>query len=290
MVGTLRPVTGETFEWDDVKRQAAVLVAEGPTPIGELAEQLGVTRMSLWRWRKVPEFAEVVAEIEAMLAAEVQRFTIGRRHQRMAEKDRRWHRLRRIAEERGEWFAENRPNVPGGDTGYIVETYKVVGTGAFATPQPEYSVDVGLAKALNELEREASVEAGQRVERQEVEASIGADIGPPTVLRFESQGYRPTDPNRDLEEWVFIRETGEWVNKELHVWNDDYHGQGLDHPEWHGGDKPTSGTKAIASGESDPTGDEFRLDLFTHQLVDGTMTRPEYDERVAELEGDNGGR
>jgi len=287
----LQKATIDRWEWTQQKREAVALLCESDLRTGQIADRLGVHRTTLYDWRQNPEFAAAVAELEAALSEELSRFTIAKRAERVGGYDERRRRLLRIVQEREAWFAENRAHVPGGQSGYLVETYKVVGTGAFATAQPEYSVDAALVKALNETEKQAAIEAGQWTEKQEVEASLGAHVGPPTVLHFVSQENLPTDPNRQDPEkgigWAHDPDLDVCVNEEGEIWHPDWHGRGLDRE--HGGDKPASGTKAIESGEPD-AGHDFRVELLTHHLMDGTISRDEYDRAIAALEGDNGER
>lgn len=53
------------------QEKAAHLVAFGGKGVEEIADEVGVRRVSIWRWRELPAFRARVKEIEARLDAEV---------------------------------------------------------------------------------------------------------------------------------------------------------------------------------------------------------------------------
>lgn len=58
------------------REKAARLVALGGRDVEEIAAKVGVTRQSLWKWSKLPEFQARVREVEAELAAKAQARTV----------------------------------------------------------------------------------------------------------------------------------------------------------------------------------------------------------------------
>jgi len=48
---------------------AAVMIAEGRYDLAEIAEKVGVTRKSIFNWRRDPKFAARVADMEAQFAS-----------------------------------------------------------------------------------------------------------------------------------------------------------------------------------------------------------------------------
>jgi len=277
----LQRATVDRWEWDDRKREAVALLCESDLRIGQIADRLGIHRTTLHDWRQNPEFAAAVRELEQALAEEVNRFTIAKRAERVGGYDERRQLMLRVIRERGEWFSKNEPSVPGGGTGLLIKRHKIVGQGKDATALPEYEEATGLLKELRELEKQAAIEAGQWTERHEVDASLGVHVGPPTVLSFESQESLPTDANRDTEGWR-RDETGEWLNAEGEVWRDDSHGHGLDQLE-------SGAAEAIEPGETTSDAMKLLIEALISQLIDGEITRADYDAEVAKLRGAGNG-
>ena len=162
-------VAGSLPVLTDQKREAAALLTETNLPIGKVAEQVGVDRNTIWRWRTEPTFAAHLAELTAELDKDAIRYAVARRRDRLAALERRQERLLQIVEERAAWFAEHEPNVPGGQTGMLLKTLKVVGSGPSAVALPEYTPDVALSKELREIEKQAAIEVGQWTEKREVD-------------------------------------------------------------------------------------------------------------------------
>ncbi|MDP9364341.1 MAG: hypothetical protein M3Q10_08995 [Chloroflexota bacterium] len=150
---------------------------------------------------------------------------MARRHDLLEGLTERRARLLRIVEQREAWYRENREHVPGGDSGYLAETYKVVGTGAFATVQPEHAVDTGLVKSLNETEKQGAVLAGIWTEKQDIalDAEIGVHRGPATVVRIRDQRPSPYSPNKGGR-----YPPGKFVKDEQGIWRDAETGEPYD--------------------------------------------------------------
>lgn len=71
---------------------------------------------------------------------------------------------------------------PGGTTGLIVQSQKVVGSGRSQQVVTEYFVDIPLLRELRELERQAAQESGQWTLRTEV----SSDTPPPAQAISQS--------------------------------------------------------------------------------------------------------
>jgi hypothetical protein len=99
------------------------------------------------------------------MTQEVVHLEITDRSARLAAYQDRWSRMRRVIEARAQNF-RNRPDVAG-DTGLIIRTERMIGAGASATLVEEFAVDTGLLKAMAELEKQAAIETGQWVEKQD---------------------------------------------------------------------------------------------------------------------------
>jgi hypothetical protein len=147
------------FEWTVARERAAALLADGEFTDQEVADEVGVSRWTLWSWRQHPEFAARVRQITERAGEELGRHAIARKLRRMAAYDRRWRALNRVIEGRAADPAMR--GVPGGETGLLVRTVKVIGSGEAAREVEEYKLDAALLKELRELERQAAEEAGQ---------------------------------------------------------------------------------------------------------------------------------
>ena len=161
--------TSRSFEWTDQKREAAALIAESNLPLIAVAADLGVRRETLWKWRQIPAFAAAVAEIEAELDRDATRFAIVRRRERLAGYDERRDKALAVIEQRAEHYADRYPDVPGGDTGLLTPTFKVVGSGPTAHTIVEHVFDAALAREVRDLERQAAQDAGQWSDKSSVE-------------------------------------------------------------------------------------------------------------------------
>ena len=167
----------QSFTWDEPRREAAKLLADGKLTDQEIAETVGVVRSTLWRWRQNPEFA---AEVDTQLAAfraEVRRRGIADRERRVRAINDRWNRLQRIIEERAD--APEMQAVAGGRTGLLAHNVKSVGSGETSQVVDVYEVDTGLLRELREHEKQAAQELGQWTEKQE----ISGDIQKPVVVK-----------------------------------------------------------------------------------------------------------
>ena len=177
------------WEWDDTKRRAVVLLAEGGKTYQQLADELGISRITLWEWRKTPEFAAALAELQAMLADESRQFAVANRRSLLEGLTERRERLLRIVAEREAHHREHRTGHPGATTGYLVKSVKNIGSGPTAYPVDEWAVDRSLVTSLNEVETFGAKLAGVLVDRQQVDAEVRPVQ--PAIVRFDKQVERP---------------------------------------------------------------------------------------------------
>jgi hypothetical protein len=160
------------FTWTIAREKAAALLADGELTDREIAAQVGVDRPTLWRWRQHPDFAGRVRETVEKAGEEMARHAIARKVRRMRAYDERWRELQRVIAERAADPAMQ--SFPGGRTGLLVRTVKVIGSGEAARQVEEYRLDAGLLKELRELERQAAVEAGQWTTKSEVRGAAAS--------------------------------------------------------------------------------------------------------------------
>ncbi len=152
--------------------QAAQMIADGELTDLQIAEKLDVARSTLWNWRQRPEFMALVDEHLARFHEEVCRRGLANRDRRIRALNDRWNRMQRVIEARADdvEFAE----VPGGQTGLLAKSWKMIGSGPSAEKVSEFAVDTGLLRELREHEKQAAQELGQWVEKKDVEANFRA--------------------------------------------------------------------------------------------------------------------
>ncbi len=183
---------GTPFSWTEAREKAAVLLAEDRATDAEVGAAVGVRRETIWAWKKHPAFAARVKEVAETLGEVALRYAVGRRARRLEGYDQRREELLRVVRERAADPAM--AGVPGGGTGLLVRTVKVVGSGENAERVEEFKVDVGLLRELRELERQAAVEAGDWQEAPpEGSLSVGG-----VVLVVVPAGGRGPDPAKVL--------------------------------------------------------------------------------------------
>ena len=147
MSEVLQKVAPPPWRWDKRKRAAAAFFADGELTDAEIAAELSVTRMTLFRWRRHPLFDAHVRELVDMIGAVADRYAITRKARRFAEMQKRWDAMQRIIKERA--ADPLMQTIPGGSTGLIVSK----GSGVI--------VDSGLLRAMLDIEKQAAIEAGQ---------------------------------------------------------------------------------------------------------------------------------
>lgn len=154
------------FDWDERRLLAADLVADGRLSDEAIAAKCDVSRTTIYQWKRHPAFsAKVQALIEAIEASILNR-GIARRARRVQAKNDRWRRLRRIVAERAK--DPSMADIPGGKTGLLVRTVKVVGQGEAAREVHEFAVDAALLAEMRSLEKDAAIEVGQWLPKKDV--------------------------------------------------------------------------------------------------------------------------
>lgn len=161
------------FKWTKPRERAAKLLAEDALTDEQIAAQVGVTPRQLWNWKAAPAFSDRIAEIVAAYRDAIKAEGIANVKNRVAAQNDRWERMQAVIAERA--ASEEMANVPGGKTGLLVHTYKLVG-GKEPVVMDEYAVDTGLLSELRAHEKQAAQELGQWTEKQEVTGKGGKPI------------------------------------------------------------------------------------------------------------------
>jgi|SRR5579872_1749843 len=152
------------------QEQAAVLVAEDELSDEAIAERVGISRMTLHRWKRDAAFQQRVTEILASFGLSLQRYSIARKDKRMAAYQNRWDRMKRLMDARA--ADPSMEGVPGGRTGLIVRHVKRVGPPSDARQVETYTVDTGFMAEMLAIERQAAQEAGQWKESEQPQAPV----------------------------------------------------------------------------------------------------------------------
>ena len=172
------------FRWTQKTNLAAKLCADDRQTDDQIALTVGVTRMTLHRWREHPDFTERVNSLIAAYAEAIKGKGIAELQNRVAAYNDRWDRMRAVIEARAIELA----TIPGGSTGLLVHTYKMAG-GKEPIVMDEYSVDTGLLAEMRATEKQAAQELGQWTEKQEVTGKGGKPIAIATAA-FDFAEYQ----------------------------------------------------------------------------------------------------
>ena len=118
----------------------------------------------LKRWSQQHRWQARIAEIAERERAAIVARGIADRQNRVDAINDRWNRMKAVIDARAEDLAD----VPGGDTGLLVEQWKRIGAGKDAETVKEYAVDTGLLGSMLAHEKQAAQELGQWSEKSEV--------------------------------------------------------------------------------------------------------------------------
>jgi len=149
------------------QEKAAILVAEDYQTDEQIAESIGITRKTLFVWKKKPGFAARVEEIAVLLSEQALKQGISRRERRLAVQNETHNKLLTVIAERAK-DAELQ-TVPGGKTGLVIKTVKGIGKGEDFRVVEQYQTDTDTIKAILAIHEQTAKELGQVVERVEIE-------------------------------------------------------------------------------------------------------------------------
>lgn len=168
------------FEWNKKKLKAATLLAEDFLTDTEIAKKVEVAVRTLWYWKANEEFRAKIQEIVAATGRKIAQFAGTKTSRRVERLQQRWDGLHRVIEQRA--ADPHHQIAPGGDTGLLVRTEKLLGSGEKAEKVVEFAVDTGLLKEAREIEKAFAQECGQLVDRKEVTGPDGEPVLPLEAL------------------------------------------------------------------------------------------------------------
>lgn len=170
------------FRWSKRTEEAALLVAKDEQTDTEIAKACKISQRQLERWKLHPDFAARVQEHRDAWREQIKAQGIADRQNRVDAANDRHQRMQRVIEAR----AEEHAAVPGGATGLLVRTAKLVkvytsdadpddsddgGETLYSAKRDvivyEYAVDTGLLKEMREHEKQVAQDLGQWTEKQE---------------------------------------------------------------------------------------------------------------------------
>jgi hypothetical protein len=197
----------EDFDWSEVSERATRLLAVGQLTCEQIAGSLEISRSTIARWKRHPEFKARVDEHIAEIREEVRRVGLADLHQRVQALNSRWLEMQRVIHKRA--ADPEMAGVPGGSTGLLVRTTKSVGSGESARVVHEYAVDTGLLKELRDHERQAAQELGQWLDKSESNVKV-AELPrikiievhvPPGAMSDADRGSGPVGSLHEATDW-----------------------------------------------------------------------------------------
>jgi len=148
------------------QERAAILVAEDYQTDEQIAHSIGISRKTLFTWKKKPSFQARVDELGAIMAEQALKQGISRRERRLSVQNELHNKLLVVVAERA--ADPELQAVPGGKTGLICKTVKGIGKGDDFRVVEVFQTDTDTLKELRALHELTAKELGQTVERHEI--------------------------------------------------------------------------------------------------------------------------
>lgn len=161
------------FQMTEKHELAAVLLSLGTIPHEEVAERVGVSRATLFRWKAEPVFTRRMWENAREVRKRVLEASIADVMSRVHRLDRRWQDIDAIIAARAADPAME--SVPGGKTGLMMLERKRVGSGEQSEVVESYKFDAALVREERELARQASNELGHWGEKYKAPEHLDFD-------------------------------------------------------------------------------------------------------------------
>jgi hypothetical protein len=152
------------------QEQAAHMIADDRHSDMKISKILGMHFQTLAGWKKRPEFAARVAELVATYAEQATRAGLANRNNRIRLLQEQAEKIQTVIDERATDPAM--AAIPGGKTGLIVRTPKVIGDEVLEV----YRADVGLLKELRATNEQIAREKGEWQESVVVEDVSRGDL------------------------------------------------------------------------------------------------------------------
>jgi len=147
------------------REMAAQLVADDRLTDREIAEQCGIDKATLERWKLQPTFRDRVQAIIEAYAKRALKHGIARRERRVGVLNDLHNKMLQVIDERAK--SKDMAAVPGGKTGIVTKTLKGIGKGEDFQAIEEYRVDTGTIAEIRDVQKQAAEELGQWIRRTE---------------------------------------------------------------------------------------------------------------------------
>jgi len=147
------------------REKAAQLVSEDKLTNEEIAEQLGIGKKTLQRWKHNEAFAARVNAISEAFAERALKHGIARRELRVSVLNEVHEKLLTVIEERSK--DPELQGIPGGQTGLVTKMLKGIGKGNDFQVVEVYEVDNGTLRELRAVQEQVAEELGQKVTKHE---------------------------------------------------------------------------------------------------------------------------
>lgn len=168
------------FKWTSQRDRAAQLVAADELSDASIADEIGINRATLHRWKKNSDFATRVEAIRAEWRDKLAAEGLLNKQNRLNALNDRWQRMNKVIEGRSLNLSgvdlEGVPEVPGGETGLLVHQRKAIGVGQNQQIIDTYEVDTGLLKELRAHEEQAAKELGEWSEKADVKVTAAEEF------------------------------------------------------------------------------------------------------------------
>jgi hypothetical protein len=178
------------WEWTEDRQKAAVLLAQDELTDMEIVAQCGIAERTLYKWKKVPEFAARVKELAEEFGNALMRYAIARKQRRVALLDKTRARIEALIEARA--AALEYRDAVGGFTGLLAHDVKQIGSGENAERVDVYTADVALLKELREIAKQAAIECGQCDEKA---AGSNGGQNVQVIIHIPDNGRDPLPPD-----------------------------------------------------------------------------------------------
>jgi hypothetical protein len=144
---------------------AAQLVADDRLTDREIAEQCGIDKATLERWKLQTAFKARVQAIVEAYTKRALKHGIARRERRIGVLNDLHNKVLQVIDERAK--SEDMATVPGGKTGIVTKTLKGIGKGEDFQTVAEYRVDTASIAEIRDIQKQAAEELGQWIKRTE---------------------------------------------------------------------------------------------------------------------------
>ena len=152
----------QNFTWKAASERAAALVAAGNLSDFDVAQQVGVSRRTLARWKEEPEFGQRVTDLVKIAREEAKKYAISDKDARVGATNKRWLIVQEIVMEQLENYAARYRAV---DENEAAQTE--AGVAKDKSAEEIVGVDADLLREARQLEEHAARLLGQWSDKHE---------------------------------------------------------------------------------------------------------------------------